>query len=138
MIRKDSGTISILSQLRDLGLDLYLDDFGAGYSSLSYLYSLPISALKIDRSFIQRIDMGEEGQAIIRSILLLAHNLGLKVVAEGVENKTQLHYLLSLNCAYGQGFLFSPPLTAQGATSLLRSPENFKCQALQSQEMYAP
>lgn len=138
IIRRDSATIAVLSQLRDLGLDLYLDDFGAGYSSLSYLYSLPISALKIDRSFIQRIDIGEEGQAIIRSILLLAHNLGLKVVAEGVENKTQLHYLHSLNCAYGQGFLFSPPLTAQGATSLLRSPENFKTQALQIQEMYAP
>ena len=129
IIRNDNTTVMVLSQLRELGLELYLDDFGAGYSSLSYLYSLPISALKIDQSFIQRIDMGEEGQAIIRSILLLANNLGLQVVAEGIENKIQLAYLNSLNCDYGQGFLFVPPLTVQGATSLLRSQDSFEYQS---------
>ncbi|WP_299410877.1 EAL domain-containing protein [Acaryochloris sp. IP29b_bin.148] len=125
IICNDATTVAMLSQLRELGLELYLDDFGAGYSSLSYLYSLPINALKIDRSFVQRIDTGAEGQAIIRSVLLLANNLGLDVVAEGVENQTQLSYLSSLNCTHGQGFLFAPPLTARGATSLLRSQENF-------------
>lgn len=129
IIRNDPDTMSLLAQLRNLGLELYLDDFGAGYSSLSYLYSLPINALKIDQSFVQRIDLGAEGQAIIRSILLLAHNLGLKVVAEGVENKTQLNYLNSLNCTHGQGFLFAPPLTARGATSLLRSQDRFEYQS---------
>lgn len=129
IIRNDPDTIALLSQLRDLGLELYLDDFGAGYSSLSYLYSLPINALKIDQSFVQRIDLGAEGQAIIRSILLLAHNLNLKVVAEGVENKVQLNYLNSLNCTHGQGFLFAPPLTARGATSLLRSQDRFEYQS---------
>lgn len=105
IIRNDQTTINLLKQLRELGLELYLDDFGAGYSSLSYLYSLPINALKIDQTFVQRIDMGAEGQAIIRSILLLANNLDLQVVAEGVENKIQLNYLNSLNCTHGQGFL---------------------------------
>lgn len=129
IIRNDQDTIILLKQLKDLGLELYLDDFGAGYSSLSHLYSLPISALKIDQSFVQRIDMGAEGQAIIRSILLLAHNLELKVVAEGIENKTQLDYLNSLDCTHGQGFLFAPPLTARGATSLLRSQDRFEYQS---------
>ncbi|UJB69067.1 EAL domain-containing protein [Acaryochloris sp. 'Moss Beach'] len=129
IIRNDQTTITLLKQLRDLGLELYLDDFGAGYSSLSYLYSLPIKALKIDQTFVQRIDMGAEGQAIIRSILLLANNLDLKVVAEGVENKTQLNYLNSLDCTHGQGFLFAPPLTARGATSLLRSQDRFEYQS---------
>ena len=129
IICKDKITTSLISQLRALGLELFLDDFGAGYSSLSNLYSLPISALKIDRSFIQRIDLGEEGQAIIRSVILLANNLNLQVIAEGVENKTQLTYLKSLNCTHGQGFLFAPPLTARGATSLLRSQESFEYQS---------
>ncbi|WP_299493385.1 EAL domain-containing protein [Acaryochloris sp. IP29b_bin.137] len=129
IIHNDPDTVALLSQLRDLGLELCLDDFGAGYSSLSYLYSLPIQALKIDQSFVQRIDLGAEGQAIIRSILLLAHNLNLKVVAEGIENKTQLNYLNSLNCTHGQGFLFAPPLTVRGATSLLRSQDRFEYQS---------
>lgn len=126
LIQNDPDTLALLSQLQASGVELSLDDFGAGYSSLSYLYRLPINAIKIDQSFVQRIDLGAEGQAIIRSILLLARNLELKVVAVGVENKTQLNYLNSLNCTHGQGFLFAPPLTARGATSLLRSQDRYE------------
>ena len=109
----------MLSQLRELGIQLSMDDFGTGYSSLSYLHRFPIDTIKIDRSFIHQIDRDGEQLAIVRTIITLAWNLGMDVVAEGLENSKQLAQLRSLRCDCGQGYLFSPPLNADGVEQLL-------------------
>ena len=108
-----------LLQLRKLGVQLSIDDFGTGYSSLSYLHRFPVNTLKIDRSFIGRMAKGDENSEIVRTICTLANNLGMEVVAEGVETHEQLELLRSLKCEYGQGYLFSRPVDAGKATALI-------------------
>ncbi len=103
-------TMETLRQLKGLGCGLHLDDFGTGYSSLSYLHSLPIDALKIDRSFVQTIDSKGNNSEIVEAIVMMAKSLGLKVIAEGIETQDQLAKLQTLQCLYGQGYLFSKPL----------------------------
>lgn len=111
--------------LRKLGVQLSIDDFGTGYSSLSYLHRFPVNTLKIDRSFIGRMANGDENSEIVRTICTLANNLGMEVVAEGVETREQLELLRSLRCEYGQGFLFAKPLNAEKATAMaLQGPAN--------------
>ncbi|HEV7376267.1 MAG TPA: EAL domain-containing protein [Pyrinomonadaceae bacterium] len=110
---------SMLLQLRDLGVHLSIDDFGTGYSSLSYLHRFPVTTLKIDRSFIGRMGEGDENSEIVRTIMTLASNLGMEVVAEGVETEEQLALLRSLKCEYGQGYLFSHPVNAEMAATML-------------------
>jgi EAL domain-containing protein (putative c-di-GMP-specific phosphodiesterase class I) len=105
----------MLNQLRQLGVQLAMDDFGTGYSSLSNLHRFPINTLKIDRSFITRMVENNENAEIVRTISGLAQNLGMDVVAEGVETKEQLEILRALGCKYGQGYFFSKPLDAQSA-----------------------
>lgn len=107
-----------LLQLRKLGVHLSIDDFGTGYSSLSYLHRFPVNTLKIDRSFISRMANGDENSEIVRTICTLANNLGMEVVAEGVETREQLALLRTLKCEYGQGYLFSRPVDAEKATAL--------------------
>jgi diguanylate cyclase (GGDEF)-like protein/PAS domain S-box-containing protein len=104
------AAVGLLTQLRDLGVQLSIDDFGTGYSSLSYLQRFPIDTLKIDRSFVTQMMENEENLAIVRTIVALARNLGMDVVAEGVETEDQLMLLKKLDCENGQGFLFSTPL----------------------------
>ncbi|HWT72070.1 MAG TPA: EAL domain-containing protein [Oxalicibacterium sp.] len=104
--------ILILGRLRALGVKLSIDDFGTGYSSLAYLKRFPISALKIDQSFVRDIVDDQDDRLIVASIIGLAHNLQLKVVAEGVEDVAQLSYLAQQNCDEIQGYHFSPPVTA--------------------------
>lgn len=104
------AAVGLLTQLRDLGVQLSIDDFGTGYSSLSYLQRFPIDTLKIDRSFVTQMMENEENLAIVRTIVALAQNLGMDVVAEGVETEDQLMLLKKLECENGQGFLFSTPL----------------------------
>ncbi len=99
-----------LKALAELGISVVLDDFGTGYSSLSYLQRLPISGLKIDRSFVAEIDTDERSREIVRSIVALAHVLGLTTTAEGVERAAQIDELTMLGVTYGQGFFFSPPI----------------------------
>lgn len=99
-----------LQDLCDLGVQLYIDDFGKGYSSLGYLQDLPSKTLKIDRSFTERIDRGFEGEELVRTIVVMAHNLGLEVVAEGIETENQLLLVSTLGCEFVQGYFFSPPL----------------------------
>ncbi|MGG6297526.1 putative bifunctional diguanylate cyclase/phosphodiesterase [Leptolyngbya sp. AN02str] len=114
--------ISILRQLKGLGVQLAIDDFGTGYSSLSYLHRFPIDTLKIDRSFVNKLDSDPEQLAIVRNIMTLAWNLGIDVVAEGVESNKQLLQLKSLQCEYAQGFYFSQPMDAGQAEQLIREP----------------
>ncbi len=97
--------------LKTLGVKLHLDDFGTGYSSLSYLQRFPVDALKIDRSFIDNMQHLEESAELVRTIINMAQNLGLEVIAEGVENELQLEQLRRLGCTYSQGFFFSRPLS---------------------------
>ncbi|HWP43304.1 MAG TPA: EAL domain-containing protein, partial [Blastocatellia bacterium] len=110
----------MLEQLRSLGVELSIDDFGTGYSSLSYLHRLPIDTLKIDRSFVARINENNENKEIVRTIIVLAQNLGLGVVAEGVEMLEQLERLRELKCDSGQGYLFSRPVDQQEAGRLMQ------------------
>ena len=95
-----------------MGIRISLDDFGTGYSSLSYLYKLPINTLKIDRSFLDNVDKDSDKLEVIRTIILLAKNLNMNVIAEGVENEQQKALLLEYYCQYGQGYLFSKPLSS--------------------------
>jgi diguanylate cyclase (GGDEF)-like protein len=112
---------NMLKQLSDLNVHLCIDDFGTGYSSLSYLHRFPVDTLKIDRSFVNRIEEKDENVEIVRTIATLARNLGMEVVAEGVESQDQLACLKALNCEYAQGYLFSRPLTAAAASHFIES-----------------
>lgn len=106
------------SELRSTGVHLAIDDFGTGNSSLSYLHRLPFDSLRIDRSFISPVGTNG-GEPIVAAIVALAHNLGMKVVAEGVESEAQVSSLCTLGCEFGQGFLWSEPVAAEQATALL-------------------
>jgi len=114
-----SAAVEMLQQIKALGIRLAIDDFGTGYSSLSYLHRFPLDTLKIDRSFISDINADGEGMEIARTILPMANNLRLDVIAEGVETIEQVLLLKKLQCKYGQGFYFSRPLSAEGITALL-------------------
>ncbi|MBU1002027.1 MAG: EAL domain-containing protein [Proteobacteria bacterium] len=108
-----------LNRLKSLGIQISIDDFGTGYSSMSYLQKFPLDHLKIDLSFINRMDTTPGNQEIVKAIINLAHNLGLEVVAEGVEKSSQQDILNSLNCEYGQGFLFSHAVSAVNAKAYI-------------------
>jgi diguanylate cyclase (GGDEF)-like protein/PAS domain S-box-containing protein len=115
------AAVGLLTQLRELGVQLSIDDFGTGYSSLSYLQRFPIDTLKIDRSFVTQMMENEENLAIVRTIVALAQNLGMDVVAEGVETEDQLKLLRKLECENGQGFLFSTPLAGGQLNNYIES-----------------
>ncbi|HEY9699006.1 MAG TPA: EAL domain-containing protein [Trichocoleus sp.] len=119
LMENAESAIDTLSELRELGIQLAIDDFGTGYSSLSYLHRFPIDTLKIDRSFINKIDVDGEQLAIVRTIITLAWNLGMEVVAEGVETTKQLSQLRSLHCEYAQGYLFAKPLAESSVEQLI-------------------
>ena len=108
-----------LMELRKLGIDLHVDDFGTGYSSLSHLHRFPIDALKVDRSFVITMGESNENLEIVRTIIVLAHNLKLKTVAEGVETKKDLDQLKKLKCDFAQGYFFSRPMTSKKASDYL-------------------
>jgi diguanylate cyclase (GGDEF)-like protein len=112
-------------RVQRLGIELCIDDFGTGYSSLAYLVNLPIDALKIDRSFVATLDSSDEHCELVKTILSLAHNLGIEVVAEGVETVSQLRRLIELGCEYAQGYLFSEPLSEEAAGRLVGSGHMF-------------
>jgi diguanylate cyclase (GGDEF)-like protein len=111
--------ISTLDQLRSIGVSIAIDDYGTGYSALNYLKILPVDILKLDRSFINNITERREDYAIIKSTIYLASELGLKVVAEGIENSAQIEMLKSVQCELGQGFWFSKPVPEASIDELL-------------------
>jgi diguanylate cyclase (GGDEF)-like protein len=110
----------VFSQLSDMGVKLAMDDFGKGYSSLSYLRNFPFDVVKIDRSFVNDISDDPQDRELIAAAIAMAHGLSLKVVAEGVETQPQLTFLQQNNCDFAQGYLFSKPITATEMTALLR------------------
>ena len=119
LIDNTESAIAILAQLRALNIDLQMDDFGVGYSSLSYLHSLPINTLKIDRSFISNIGIRGENLEIVQAIVTLAHSLNMDVTAEGIETAEQLAQVRALQCDRGQGYFFSKPLKSEAVDVLL-------------------
>jgi EAL domain-containing protein (putative c-di-GMP-specific phosphodiesterase class I) len=110
---------TLLQELKGQQIQSYVDDFGTGYSSLSYLHRFPMSAVKIDRSFISGIGPSGENAEIVRTIVNLAHNLGMKVIAEGVETDDQRRFLLEMGCECAQGYFFSEPLSQEDAEALI-------------------
>lgn len=102
---------SNIQGLKDLGVQIHIDDFGSGYSSLSYLQQFAANTLKIDRAFIIQMMERPESAELVRTIIMMAHNLGMTVVAEGVETSAQLEVLRASQCEFVQGFLFSRPLS---------------------------
>jgi EAL domain-containing protein (putative c-di-GMP-specific phosphodiesterase class I) len=116
--------LSVLAELKALGVRLSIDDFGTGYSSLSRLPRFPVDALKIDRSFIMNMSSDRESREIVRLIVMLAHSVDLKVVAEGTETQDQIEELKRLGCEMAQGYFYSPPVSAQSAFALLVHNDN--------------
>ena len=109
-----------LGQLRDMGIRTAIDDFGTGYSSLSLLQQIPVDILKIDKAFVDPLNRSEPASSsIIESVITLAHSLGLRVIAEGIERQDQRDRLLMLGCDEGQGFLLGRPLDGDQSTALI-------------------
>jgi diguanylate cyclase (GGDEF)-like protein/PAS domain S-box-containing protein len=120
LLMGDLGGVSgALDELKALGVELCIDDFGTGYSSLSYLHRFPIDTLKIDRSFVSRLDGDGQSEQIVRTILVLAKSLNLRAVAEGVETVEQADRLRAMGCEFAQGFRFSKPLAGEEAGALI-------------------
>lgn len=118
MMQHMSEVIRVLQQLMQMGVTVSLDDFGTGYSSLTYLKKFPINSLKIDRSFVRDILNDPDDKVIVHSIILIARQMRLEIIAEGIENNEQATYLMQAGCRFGQGFLYSKPLPADGLIDL--------------------
>lgn len=119
LIENIDSTINLLRQLKERGIQISIDDFGTGYSSLNYLHRLPVDNLKVDRSFINQMCEGERNHQIIKTIVALSDQLELEVIAEGVETHQQMEGLKALGYKFGQGYLFSPPLSSDAIDTLL-------------------
>jgi EAL domain-containing protein (putative c-di-GMP-specific phosphodiesterase class I) len=111
VINNVEESIHKLNELRAMGIHVAIDDFGIGYSSLSYIVRLPIDSIKIDKSFVQNITSSKEAQAIVSTIINLCKTLNLNVIAEGIESKMELDYLRMNQCDIGQGYYFSKPIS---------------------------
>ena len=112
-------SISVLKEIQNLGVKIAIDDFGTGYSSLNYLTRLPVDTLKVDRSFVSELSEVSEKKSLVKNMITMSHDLGLRVVAEGVETVDQLNVLQQMNCDEVQGYYFSPPITAESFSKLL-------------------
>jgi diguanylate cyclase (GGDEF)-like protein/PAS domain S-box-containing protein len=122
-LMESTETISeTLAEIENMNIQVHMDDFGTGYSSLSYLHRFPIYTLKIDRSFVAKLGLSEETWKIVQAIVNLARNLGMEVIAEGIENLMQMRMLQSLGCEFGQGYYFAKPMDPRSVDSLLSMP----------------
>lgn len=121
LLRDYQTTLTTLTALHSMGIQIAVDDFGTGYSSLAYLSQFPIGKLKIDKSFISAVTTDQRSAVISQAIVTLAHNLGMRVIAEGIETAEQLDYLRDLNCDEIQGYLLACPLTAEESVRFLKS-----------------
>jgi EAL domain-containing protein (putative c-di-GMP-specific phosphodiesterase class I) len=121
MMQNPDAVTEVLKQLESQGIHTCLDDFGTGYSSLNYLQQLPITFLKIDQSFVRRLGADDDALAIVKTIIVLAHQLGRQVIAEGVETAEHLTILGALGCEYAQGYWFAKPLPCADVSTFLAS-----------------
>ena len=119
LIEDIDSSVEKINRLHDLGVGVEIDDFGTGYSSLGYLRRLPVSHLKIDRSFISTLGVSDSAVPIIRAIIAMANSLGIEVIAEGIETEEQADSLVELDCAFGQGFFFNKPIDGNVAEELI-------------------
>jgi EAL domain-containing protein (putative c-di-GMP-specific phosphodiesterase class I) len=119
LMDRGEKTIELLTQIKQQKVQLSIDDFGTGYSSLSYLHRFPVDTLKIDRSFVSLINAEGNNCEIVKTIITLAHSLGMKAIAEGVETPHQITHLSNLGCEAAQGYFFAKPLNLQLAESLI-------------------
>jgi EAL domain-containing protein (putative c-di-GMP-specific phosphodiesterase class I) len=126
MMTNPGRSIEILNQLHEIGLKLSIDDFGTGFSSLSYLQKLPVDEVKIDKSFVMNMDKNKGNRAIVESVIDLGHNLGLRVVAEGIETNKVLFSLSKLYCDIAQGYLLSKPLPSKDFEKWLKDNKHYK------------
>jgi diguanylate cyclase (GGDEF)-like protein len=125
ILMEPSATVmSNLFQLRDLGIQIAIDDFGTGYSSLSYLKKFDIDFLKIDQSFVRSLTIDSDEMALVQAMIIMAHKLGCKVIAEGIETKSQRDILINAGCDYGQGYYYSKPIAANEFEHLIRQWDN--------------
>ena len=122
VVQEIDTTRRTLGQLKDIGVQIAIDDFGTGYSALTYLKTLPVDIVKIDRAFVRDLGDSSRDQAIVQAIVALAHALELEVVAEGLETATAARALLDLGCDRAQGFLLSRPVDSTAMESLLARP----------------
>jgi len=120
LLKEDTGVKDRLLRFHETGLQISLDDFGTGYSSLSYLQKFDIDYLKIDQSFTRGLETGSSNMALSEAIIVMAHRLGIEVIAEGVETEAQRTLLAAAGCDYGQGYLFSRPVPAEEFEELLK------------------
>lgn len=120
IMQEPDKAVHILNNLKSLGIKISIDDFGTGFSSLSYLKQFPIDILKIDKSFITNLEWDEANASIASTIITLAHNLKLKVVAEGIETKEQLNFLKNQDCDFGQGYIISHPIMMEDVINLVK------------------
>lgn len=118
-IENPEQTVEVLNELKKLGIELWLDDFGTGHSSITHLQRFPVDGLKISGDFVKDIVRDKRSREITRALVALAHSIGIKVVAEGIEKQAQLDLLLEWNCDYIQGFLFSRPMPRDEFETLL-------------------
>ncbi|HEY0007723.1 MAG TPA: EAL domain-containing protein, partial [Tepidisphaeraceae bacterium] len=121
----DTSALETLAQIKATGALLAMDDFGTGYSSLSCLHKFPLDVLKLDRSFVADMGRKRDASAVVSGVVMLAHNLGLTVVAEGLEKPEQVAFLQALNCDIGQGYIFSKPLPADRAEQYILSSHQY-------------
>ena len=122
IIRSAATAISVLTELREFGIRLSIDDYGTGQSTLSYLKQLPVHELKIDKSFVTSICENSNDEIMVRSTIQLAHELGLRVVAEGVEDQATVGLLQSLGCDYAQGYFTGEPMPFEKLGQMLQTP----------------
>jgi EAL domain-containing protein (putative c-di-GMP-specific phosphodiesterase class I) len=121
LLQDSDRPINVLQRLHEKGVRLALDDFGTGYSSLSYLKQFPLQVLKIDRSFINDLDSNQSSRTLVKAIVAMAHSLNLEVVAEGIEEESQLHFLRQLEVELIQGYYFSRAVPADEFRHLLQN-----------------
>jgi len=121
MMQDIETAISVLHEIKSLGVKTSIDDFGTGYSSLNYLHRLPLDVLKIDRSFVLPLEERKESQSLVKNLIVLGQDLNMEIVAEGVENEAQLDLLLNMGCDVIQGYYYSPPITTDEFTALMKT-----------------
>lgn len=120
LINLTDTVVNTLTKLKKLGIKIVIDDFGTKYSCLNYLYSLPVSGIKIDKSFIDKIQDSEKEIIVIKNIIKLAEELNIEVIAEGVEKEEQLKCLTSINCNKIQGYIFGKPVSSEDFAEYIR------------------